>query len=759
MSRRASPPPPDSSYLRTIPSTFAQPPPPASTNGHYTTAPSYGASQEGHPSDLYARPPVPSDIASSNFEWSEDAASTIAPDDSVSQLDRRFTGRRNLFGPRPMDGGGPGDVPAVPEVPEEYAMQEVLHHDYVPPEYLEDDHSTVIATSRDRQLAGGNAAVGGTDGRSEARTGAMRAVNPSSVGPLARARGEDSSNSAVPYTSRQYDDEEDHEDAAPLVAAPGGSRRAGPDSASTPSAVHPYSRPKGYASVDNADRDDFDDEYPERKGDAEANPYYSRGRDVVGEGDDGRVGTGRSPSTLVGTLMSKLRGGQGSRQTRRQDSTFYTPHELAFEPPSSSSLDVASQHPKDGSSSYPPGHLSKIPSLDVASRHDRYGSASSDPNAYVDGAEIRPAPLWKRWVWDTTDPRRRVWEHKKGLGIQRWPVASWGLAIVMTIVLVIELVRMAHYTGSPIQTKPSFNVMIGPSGAVLINVGARFAGCQKFVENVTDIQWTCLADSNKATLSSSDPTCTMSDICGFGGFKITDGAGGPNQSFRFFVPIFLHAGVVHLLLNMVAQCFSSAQIERMMGTPKFLVLYLASGIFGFVLGSNFALVGQPSVGASGAIFGTHAALLFDLLAHWKIEFQPKRKLFWLVVEIVIGFGLGWVPGIDNFAHLGGFAMGLVSSLLLFPIVHSPSRAHRYAFYALRLVALPLAIVMFVVLVKNFYTSDPAENCSWCRYLSCWPTASNNRCKGTGLSTVTASSSTIASVLTILVTNLVVPFLA
>jgi membrane associated rhomboid family serine protease len=47
----------------------------------------------------------------------------------------------------------------------------------------------------------------------------------------------------------------------------------------------------------------------------------------------------------------------------------------------------------------------------------------------------------------------------------------------------------------------------------------------------------------------------------------------------------------------------------MMGTPRFLVLYLSAGIFGFVLGANFALVGQPSVGASGAIFGTHAALL------------------------------------------------------------------------------------------------------------------------------------------------------
>lgn len=47
----------------------------------------------------------------------------------------------------------------------------------------------------------------------------------------------------------------------------------------------------------------------------------------------------------------------------------------------------------------------------------------------------------------------------------------------------------------------------------------------------------------------------------------------------------------------------------MMGTPRFLVLYLASGIFGNILGGNFALVGLPSAGASGAIFGTQAAFL------------------------------------------------------------------------------------------------------------------------------------------------------
>lgn len=98
----------------------------------------------------------------------------------------------------------------------------------------------------------------------------------------------------------------------------------------------------------------------------------------------------------------------------------------------------------------------------------------------------------------------------------------------------------------------------------------------------------------------------MSAICGFGGF---DTPADANQSFRFVLPIFLHAGIVHLLLNVLAQCFSSSIVERQMGSVKFLLLYIPAGVFGFILGGNFALVGQPSVGASGAIFGTHAAIL------------------------------------------------------------------------------------------------------------------------------------------------------
>jgi membrane associated rhomboid family serine protease len=108
--------------------------------------------------------------------------------------------------------------------------------------------------------------------------------------------------------------------------------------------------------------------------------------------------------------------------------------------------------------------------------------------------------------------------------------------------------------------------------------------------------------------------------------------------------------VVHLLLHLLAQAVTCALVERQMGTPKFLALYFAAGIFGFILGGNFSLTGIPSVGASGAIFGVNAVLLVDLIAHWGIEYQPKRKLFGLVFEFVIGMVIGvFVNGVGKFA--------------------------------------------------------------------------------------------------------------
>ncbi|KAI5479790.1 hypothetical protein MNV49_002602 [Pseudohyphozyma bogoriensis] len=633
----------------------------------YTTDDNHGAYQppsRGVLAHNLNAPPSPEAPEEGEFHWTDDA-STIRPGDSVSQLGRAFTGKKKVMGPRPLPSSDP--ITEDPEPVESYQ--------WVPPEMLKDDRSTVV---------GGG--VGGSGGAPQA----SYAQQQQSYYP---EEEEDPEVADAYRSSSNLHGRERSSVNEPLV--PGAAPIAGfQEGSMSGSNVKPY---QGYAAV-GADEDAYVDPYEQysRTKERDLESRLGSNADVPGGGNGGirRVG-----STAMASALSYARS---FKQPHAEDASSYGGGKSVY-----------------GENSYPPT-----------------GRGFQGPTDPEDPSMMKHAPLLQRWIYDTTPLPLKIEDHKKGLGVQRYPVASWILAVICTAVMIYEFVHMAAETGSPIQTKPSVNVMIGPSGSVLINMGARFAGCIKFISNVSDIDWVCLPYTNLASSSvtSQDATCSMSDICGFGGFPTES----PNQSFRFFVPIFLHAGIVHLALNMIALLVSSAQVERQMGTPKFLLLFLPAGIFGFVLGANFALVGQPSVGASGAIFGTHAAILVDLFAHWSIEYQPKRKLFYLILEIVVGLALGLVPGVDNFAHIGGFLIGLLMAIVLFPMIHQTKR-HRIICIVLRVIAAPLVVVLFVVLIRNFYETDPSKACSWCRYLSCWPTSSNNHCKGTGLSTVSTSS--------------------
>jgi membrane associated rhomboid family serine protease len=69
----------------------------------------------------------------------------------------------------------------------------------------------------------------------------------------------------------------------------------------------------------------------------------------------------------------------------------------------------------------------------------------------------------------------------------------------------------------------------------------------------------------------------------------------PDQWYRFIIPIFYHAGLIHLAFNMFMQVTLGGDMEREIGMMRFIIVYFCSGIFGFVLGGNLGAHGQVSV--------------------------------------------------------------------------------------------------------------------------------------------------------------------
>lgn len=301
--------------------------------------------------------------------------------------------------------------------------------------------------------------------------------------------------------------------------------------------------------------------------------------------------------------------------------------------------------------------------------------------------------------------------------------------------------------------------MIGPSTFVLISMGARFTPCMHNIRGITDaqvsepIKWPC-----PNTTSAADYSCSLAEACGFSGIEeqlpgtdFKDRSREPNQWFRFIVPMFLHAGLIHLGFNMLLQVTLGRDMEKQIGSLRFLLVYICSGIFGFVLGGNYSAPLIASTGASGALFGVLALTLLDLLYSWRERKSPVRDLMFILLDCAIAFVLGLLPGLDNFSHIGGFLMGLVLGVCL---LHSPNALRQrtgmddppystvgtagavgiaafarqpisffkgrkpfwWVWWGVRAGALVIVTIGFILLLNNFYVAR--QECSWCKYLTC-----------------------------------------
>jgi rhomboid protease GluP len=137
--------------------------------------------------------------------------------------------------------------------------------------------------------------------------------------------------------------------------------------------------------------------------------------------------------------------------------------------------------------------------------------------------------------------------------------------------------------------------------------------------------------------------------------------------WRLGTAIFLHFGALHLAMNMLALWDSGRLVERIFGPTRFAAIYFTSGLAGNLL--SLIALGDRAVsgGASGAIFGLYGALISYLIhERRRLHSREFKWMFWGAAGFSGGtllFGY-LVPGIDNAAHLGGFATGAIAGFVL-----------------------------------------------------------------------------------------------
>jgi rhomboid protease GluP len=165
----------------------------------------------------------------------------------------------------------------------------------------------------------------------------------------------------------------------------------------------------------------------------------------------------------------------------------------------------------------------------------------------------------------------------------------------------------------------------------------------------------CVASDRKLPIWISDQF-SVSTMFRFGGLF---GPLGQLEPWRYLAAVFIHANVLHIGMNGWALSSVGPAAERQFGSARFVVLFMLSGILGFVASDQwYGGAGPPTVGASGAIFGAFGSVIG--VAYARRDPNWKQILVQNVVNLAI---LGLMFPVNNAAHVGGVVTGALLGFL------------------------------------------------------------------------------------------------
>ncbi len=133
--------------------------------------------------------------------------------------------------------------------------------------------------------------------------------------------------------------------------------------------------------------------------------------------------------------------------------------------------------------------------------------------------------------------------------------------------------------------------------------------------------------------------------------------------WRLFTAMFLHFGLIHLLLNMYALFSIAAYLEPMLGKARYITAYLCTGVLASLASLWWHTTPANSAGASGAVFGMYGVFLALLTTNLIPKKVRGPLLQSIVIFVIFNLAYGLKGGIDNAAHVGGLLSGVVVGYL------------------------------------------------------------------------------------------------
>ncbi|ODN00733.1 Inactive rhomboid protein 1 [Orchesella cincta] len=210
----------------------------------------------------------------------------------------------------------------------------------------------------------------------------------------------------------------------------------------------------------------------------------------------------------------------------------------------------------------------------------------------------------------------------------------------------------------------------------------------------------------------SQVSCVQ-DVCGMFPFIADE---QPDQVYRLISSLFLHAGLGHIMITLTLHWFILRDLEKLAGPLRVAIIYLGSGIAGN-LASVLLEPHRAEVGPGGGQYGLMACLLVELLHMWGMLRRPWQALGKMLLVLVILFMIGFLPWVDNFAHIVGFCAGFLLSHAFMPYI-AFGKYSTYRKWLEVVICLAGYFAILVTLLVIFYAGF--GDCEICKLLNCLP---------------------------------------